>query len=225
MQTGNTQLVHAAADVMAANAEDVAGNMLGIGDDPPDSGSGIPDVVDPIAVAGTVFNDATAKLIGGVYDGNRQSVHDDLVATQQGFASVLETGELTGRSAAHAQKVVDLIGRELALIDNVDAGPGSAAQINRLHSKIIDVVQGDKQLAALASADDANGFMALPAAGGNFGQGPGRGHGGGNGWGHDRGPCNTDAVAAAKADVMAASISEPDPMAGIFSGNDLHHAT
>ena len=213
LQTGNVGLVRAAADVIAANAQDVAGNMLGIGDDPPELGNGIPAVVNSVALAGTVFNDATTKLVGGVYDGNRQSIHDDLVATRTGIQSVLMAGELDGRSEAHAQKVVNMLGRELAIVDNPDAGAGAAASINKLHSGIIGIVQGDAQLAALAGEDGATGFMALPATRG------------GNGQAHGNAQC----VAQSPGDGgqsqhggMALG-GHPDPMAHIFVADQHHH--
>ena len=45
LQTGNVDKVHAVAEVLAANAADVAGNMLGIGQAPPAAmGKGIPAI-------------------------------------------------------------------------------------------------------------------------------------------------------------------------------------
>jgi hypothetical protein len=195
LQTGNADKVHAAAEVLTANAADVAGNMLGIGADPPPAGNGIPDQITSVAQAGVVFNDATTKLIGGVYDGNRQSIHDDLTATQQGLQDLIDQGQITGGAAAHAKQVVGLLGKELQLVDNADAGPNAATQINSLHSQVINVVQKDKTLAAAANEDDANGFMQLPgtikgpgAGGDRGGQNDGHGHGnvaGGHGAGGD----------------------------------------
>lgn len=163
LETGNADKVRAAAEVLANNAADVAGNMLGIGDDPPaPTGNGIPDQIESFAQAGTIFNDATSKLIGGVYDGNRQSVHDDLTAARQGIVDLLAQDQFDGRSEARVNRIVDLLGRELKIIDNADAGPLAATRINDLHSKIIDMVQKDATLAAAATEDGANGFMALP---------------------------------------------------------------
>src|SRR5258706_9635750 len=94
LQSGNAGQVKAAAEVLSANAADVAGNMLGIGQTPPPKTGGIPDHIDSFAQAGTVFNDATSKLIGGVYDGtnndgNRKSIIADLTATPTGLKDLL----------------------------------------------------------------------------------------------------------------------------------------
>src|SRR5262249_50831282 len=106
LQSGNCDKVHEAAEVLTANAADVAGNALGIGEDPPATGTGIPDQITSVAQAGMVFNDATTKLIGGVYDGNRQSIHDDLAGTQQGLKDLIDQGQINGAASSHANKVV-----------------------------------------------------------------------------------------------------------------------
>ncbi len=84
---GDAAKVQAAASVLAGNAVDVATNMLGFGNPPTPPNSGIPEDIDSFAVAGTVFNDATTRLIGGVYDGNRNDIVAALLATQQGIQS------------------------------------------------------------------------------------------------------------------------------------------
>jgi hypothetical protein len=218
LQTGNADKVHAAAEVLVANAADVAGNMLGIGDTVPQIGNGIPAHFNTFAEVGTVFNDATAKLVGGVYDGNRQSIHNDLAAAQQGIKDLLveHADQFQGRAGTHAQQIIGLLDRELKVVDAVDAGPNAATQLNTLHSRIIGIVQGDAALATLATADDAAGFMALPGLLKGHGYMPGNGHG--SGGGHDGGHGHGAAQVA-----MSAIAPEPDPLAHIFTPLDLHH--
>jgi len=176
LQTGNADKIHAAGEVLAANAADVAGNMLGIGADPPPAaGNGIPDHIDTIAQAGTVFNDATTKLIGGVYDGNRQSIHNDLAAVQQGFTDLVAQNKLDGQAKSDAAHIAELIGREIALVDG--GGQNAAAKINALHTQVIETVHKD---AALAGQTGDAGFMALPGklpGDGAVQVGHGNGHG------------------------------------------------
>ena len=183
LTSGNADKVHAAAEVLTANAADVASNMLPQGSTPPATGNGIPAQITTVAEAGTVFNDATTKLIGGVYDGNRQSIHDDLAATQQGLKDMVANGTLTGAAAKDAGHIVALLGQELSLVDNTSAGPNAAAQIHQLHASIINIVQHDATLAAAATQDGAAGFMALPpkVPGGGDLIAHGDGHGGGHG--------------------------------------------
>ena len=191
LQTGNSDKVHAAAEVLAANAADVAGNMLGIGQPIPVTGNGIPDHIDSFAQAGTIFNDATAKLIGGVYDGNRASIHNDLTATEKGLKDLIanDPADFPGKSGDHVNKIVALLDKELALVDNPNAGPNAATQINQIHSHILNIVNNDPTLAAAATNGDMTGFTQLPGklkgGGGDLmarnddGHGHGHGQGGG----------------------------------------------
>ena len=173
LQAGDADQVQAAANVLAANAADVAGNMLGIGDTPMPTGNGIPQHIDTFAQAGSVFNDATTKLIGGVYDGtqndgNRQSIINDLTAARDGLAGLLQAHpeEFQGAAGNHAQKIVTLLGKEIDAVEAAGTGPGGSAQINALHRTIVGIVQNDPTLKVAAADGDVVGFSALP-------QGPG----------------------------------------------------
>ena len=222
LQTGNGDKVHAAAEVLAGNSADVASNMLGIGDPVPVIGNGIPDHIDTFAQAGVVFNDATAKLVGGVYDGNRASIHNDLTAAEQGIKDLVANNpdDFQGKTGTHANKIVSLLEKELSLVDNVDAGPDAATQINKIHSQILNIVQHDATLAAAATDGDATGFTQLPGllkGGGNGGHG----HGG-------NGPAAPQAIAAvADTAGTAGAAADPhhqfDPLAHIFTGHGDHH--
>lgn len=173
LQTGDTAQGQAAASVLAANAADVAGNMLGIGDTPVPTGSGIPQHIDTFAEAGAVFNDATTKLIGGVYDGsqgdgNRQSIVNDLTATRDGLQGLLDAqpDDFNGRSAKDVQKMVALLGKEIDAVETAGTGPGDSVQINALHRAIVAIAQNDPALKAAATDGDVTGFSPLPQASG-----------------------------------------------------------
>ena len=214
LQTGNADKVSAAAQVLVANSQDVVSNMLGLGQTPPAAtGNGIPDNITTIAQAGTVFNDATTKLIGGVYDGNRQSIHDDLTATQQGLNNVIAQGQLDQGALKDANRIVGLIGDELKIVDNPTPAANAATQLNTLQNRILAIVHNDTALATAATADGANGFMQLP----NTLHGNGNGNGGGNGNGQDHGGQISTLPTPAH--------DTPDPtghLAAIFQ-SDLHH--
>ncbi len=231
LQTGNVDKVHAAAEVLAANAADVAGNMLGIGQAPPAAmGKGIPAHFDTLAQVGTVFNDATAKLVGGVYSGNQQSIHNDLTATQQGLQQLLtdHPDQFQGKSADQVNKIVGLLGQELKLVDNPTPGATDPTQINALHSQIINTVQHNATLsAAAAQGVEAPGFMALPGTLKGHGLVAGNGNGAGNGAGQgagDGGPAQGHGGAGghhaiANADMGAAH----DHLSDIFGQFADHH--
>lgn len=169
LQTGDADQVQAAANVLAANAADVAGNMLGIGDAPTPAGNGIPEQIDTFAQAGSVFNDATTKLIGGVYDGaqndgNRQSIVDDLTATREALSGLIEAHpeQFEGAAGRHAEKIVGLLGKEIEAVETAGTGPGDSTHINALHRAIVAIVQNDPTLKAAATDGDVSGFSALP---------------------------------------------------------------
>ena len=189
-------------------------------------GKGIPAHFDTLAQVGTVFNDATAKLVGGVYSGNQQSIHNDLTATQQGLQQLLtdHPDQFQGKSADQVNKIVGLLGQELKLVDNPTPGATDPTQINALHSQIINTVQHNATLsAAAAQGVEAPGFMALPGTLKGHGLVAGNGNGAGQGAG-DGGPAQGHGGAGghhaiANADMGAAH----DHLSDIFGQFADHH--
>jgi hypothetical protein len=170
LQNGDANEINAAANVLAANAGDVAGNMLGVGDTPAPTGSGIPDHVDSFAQAGAIFNDATTKLIGGVYDGvnndgNRTSIVNDLTATRNGLSDLLTANpdQFQGASGQHVQKIISTLDKEITAVQTVGADGEGMNNINALHQKVINAVQNDPTLSAAATDGDVTGFTPLPS--------------------------------------------------------------
>jgi hypothetical protein len=169
LRTGDAGEVKAASNVLAANAADVAGNMLGIGDATAPTGNGIPAHIDTFAQAGAVFNDATTKLIGGVYDGtqndgNRQSILNDLNATRTGLSDLLTAHpeEFQGAAGRHVQHIVSLLGKEIGAVEVAGSESHGAGHINTIHRNIIAIVQKDPALQSIASDGDNVGFATLP---------------------------------------------------------------
>jgi hypothetical protein len=169
LETGDAKLVEGAAAVLTANAQDVRGNMLVQGDNfTPAPNGGIPDVINTVHDAGTVFNDAMTKLIGGVYSGNQQSIVNDLNATKTGLQSAVTEQGITGKALDHINQVVGLLDKESSLVASIDtAAPTQVSaingQINTVEAKILNIINNDATLATLAAgADGTNGFVALP---------------------------------------------------------------
>ena len=205
LTAGDGAKVQAAANVLAANAADVASNMLGLGDTPAPRG-GLPDHIDSFAVAGTVFNDATSRLIGGVYDGlnndgNRAAVVADLTATQQGVEALLADHQFQGRAAQHAQTIVKLLGTEINAVQAAGVDVAANDKINDLHRAILSIVKRDGALTAAATDGDVHGFTPLPKPAHPAGQGGGamaqNDHGGHH---NDVALAAVDALAVAPAD-------------------------
>ncbi len=185
LETGNADLVNGAAAVLTANANDVRGNMLanGLGADGqpfvPAPNGGIPDNIDTVNAAGLVFNDSMTKLIGGVYSGNQQSIVDDLNAVKAGLQNAISNQGITGPALHDVTQVIGLVGQEASLVSGINpASPtqvsGVNGQINHIEAQVLNVVNHDATLAALATGTDAGGnattgFIALPPATDNQG--------------------------------------------------------
>ena len=170
LQTGNADLVNGAATVLTQNAADVRGNMLAIGDTfTPAPNGGIPDVINTVHDAGTVFNDAMTKLIGGVYSGNQTSIVNDLNATKTGLQNAITEQGITGQSLQNVQKVMGLLDKEAGLVSSIDtANPTQVSavngQIGKVQSQILNTINHDATLSAQAvGADGTTGFVALPS--------------------------------------------------------------
>jgi hypothetical protein len=205
LETGNADLVNGAGAVLMANGGDVRGNMLANGDTfTPAPNGGIPTTIDTVNVAGLVFDDAMTKLVGGVYSGNQASIVNDLNATKTGLENTITDQGLTGRALHDAQHVIGLLGQESALVASIDtAAPTQVASVNgkigQLEAQILNTVNHDATLAAMAvGADGTTGFVALPAGGAPGGHDNGQGHVevAANGE-HDHGSGHLDIAAAA----------------------------
>jgi len=169
LQSGNADLVNGAASVLVANANDVQGNMLTQGNTfTPAPNGGIPDVINTVHDAGVVFDDAMTKLVGGVYSGNQQSIINDLAATKTGLQNAIADQGITGHALNDINHVISLLDHESSLVTGIDTAAPTAvshvnAQIGQVQSQILNIVNHDATLAALAvGADGTSGFVALP---------------------------------------------------------------
>jgi hypothetical protein len=178
LQTGNADLVNGAADVLIANSNDVRSNMLAQGDTfTPAPNGGIPDNIDTVNVAGTVFDDAVTKLLGGVYSGNQQSIVNDLNATATGLQNAITNEGITGHALTDINHVISLLGQETTLVQGINtASPTPVSDVNaeigHIQAQILNIINHDATLATLAqgpgTADAAGnvtfnpGFVALP---------------------------------------------------------------
>jgi hypothetical protein len=174
LQTGNADLVNGGAEVLMGNAVDVRTNMLanGLNADGqvpvPVVNGGIPDVINTVSVAGQVFDDAMTKLVGGVYSGNQQSILNDLAATKTGLQNAITEQGITGHALKDINHVISLLDQESSLVTGIDTAAPTAVshvngQIGQVQSQILNIVNHDATLAALAvGADGASGFVALP---------------------------------------------------------------
>jgi hypothetical protein len=136
-----------------------------------------------LAEIGAAFNDATTMLVGGVWNtanmgGNATPILNDLQTVQTGLQQQLQQdpGQFPGITAIHVQDIVNQLNLEIEAVKEVANGTGPGAPgsglvfgagfdvkaINDIQRDIIDIVQGDTHLQALATAGGANGFATLP---------------------------------------------------------------
>ena len=145
-------------------------------------GSGGPGTANAadFAQLGATFNDATRALVGGLWqnvveeggqgNGSVFKYVNDLQAVQTGLQADVAAGDFTGASLTNVQTVLnDLTTAISAATASVNGGGsfGSVAAAEKAlhdsHADILNVVNNDPNLAALATADGAAGFMQVPS--------------------------------------------------------------
>ena len=142
--------------------------------DPP-TASNAPD----FAQLGATFNDATRALVGGLWQnaipeagqGNGSVVRyvNDLQTVQSGIQAEINDGQFSGSTLNNAHAILTDISTAIsAATASVTGGQtfGSVAAaetaLRNSHLDILNIVNGDSNLSALATADGATGFMAVP---------------------------------------------------------------
>lgn len=137
--------------------------------------------VPTFAEAGTVFNDATHFLEGGLWQnavseggqglGSAGRVVTDLQNVQASVQAGIAGGQFTGAALTDAKTIVANLNQEIEAANASVSGGGAfgsvaAAQtaLHTLHLGVLNTVAADPALAALATAGGATGFQAAPAA-------------------------------------------------------------
>jgi hypothetical protein len=124
-----------------------------------------------LAQIGATFNDATTQLVGGVWNtvsgGNAAAVTADLQSVQSELRALITVSpaQFRGLTGIHAETIVNQLNLEIQQVQQATAGTNAFApkEINDIQRDIIDIVQGDANLAAMATQGGANGFAAVPA--------------------------------------------------------------
>jgi hypothetical protein len=119
---------------------------------------------DNLAEIGAIFNDAANQILGGVNAGNSQIITDDINAVITDMQQLMQNhpelfGGLTG---IHAETVVRQLELEGTYIKDAAINPDAARGSNDNILDIIDIVQGDTNLANMASQGGVNGFSPFP---------------------------------------------------------------
>jgi hypothetical protein len=133
------------------------------------------------ATLGATFNDAGRALAGGLWqnaveeggqgNGSVFRYVNDLATVTQGLQAEVAAGQFTGATLTHVQTILnDLTTASSAATASVNGGGtfGSVAAAEKAlhdaHIDILNIVNNDANLTALATANGANGFLAAPTA-------------------------------------------------------------
>ncbi|MGB8398366.1 hypothetical protein, partial [Bradyrhizobium sp.] len=128
---------------------------------------------------GATFNDATRALEGGLWQnvveeggqghGSIVRYTNDLTAVKNGLQAEVNAGQFTGDTLTHVQTILADITTALSAAAASVQGGGAfssvAAAETALHTShldILNVVNNDPNLAALAKQNGASGFLAAP---------------------------------------------------------------
>jgi hypothetical protein len=119
-----------------------------------------------LAEIGAIFNDAANMIMGGVNDDNRAHITDDVNAVITDMQALITANPLLfgGLTGVHADAVVRQLELELTYINQAGITPDAGRASNDNLLDIIDIVQGDTNLANMASQGGINGFSPFPDA-------------------------------------------------------------
>jgi hypothetical protein len=119
-----------------------------------------------LAEIGVIFNDAATEILGGVTDANRQQITDDLNAVITDMEALMDANPkmFDGLTGVHADAVVRQLQLELSYINDPDISPDAAhASVDNILD-IINIIQGDANLADMATQGGVSGFSPFPDA-------------------------------------------------------------
>jgi len=130
---------------------------------------------------GLTFNDAGRALVGGLWQnaveeggqglGSVFKYTGDLTAVQTGLQAEVAAGQFTGDTLTHVNTILADITTAISAANasvngGGDFGSVAAAEtaLRTSHLDILNIVNNDANLTALATQNDATGFLAAPAA-------------------------------------------------------------
>lgn len=117
-----------------------------------------------LAQIGAIFDDAANLMLGGINSGNVAAIKADLAAASSGLKHLMAAhpDEFGGLTGIHADTVVRQLALESKFIDQVGTNPNAGRASNDNMLDIIDIIQGDTNLANMANQGGVAGFTAFP---------------------------------------------------------------
>jgi hypothetical protein len=106
-----------------------------------------------LAQIGAIFDDAANLMLGGINSGNVTAIKADINAARTGLTQLMAAhpDEFGGLTGIHADTVVRQLALENRFIDQVGTNPDAGRASNDNMLDIIDIVQGDTNLANMAN--------------------------------------------------------------------------
>src|SRR5262245_1086912 len=119
-----------------------------------------------LAEIGAIFNDAASRILGGVNDDNKQIITDDMNAVAADLQNLIQSQPMLfgGLTGIHADTVMRQAQLEIAYIKQAGLSPDAGRASNDNILDMIDIIQGDTNLANMASQAGVNGFSVFPDA-------------------------------------------------------------
>lgn len=117
-----------------------------------------------LAKIGEIFNHVANDILGGVNDGNRADITDNLNTVIKDLQTLISAKPdmFQGLTGEHANEVVQQLQLELTYINDPNISPDAArASIDNILD-IIGIVQNDPKLAEMAAHDGVSGFSPIP---------------------------------------------------------------
>ncbi|MBI5322038.1 hypothetical protein [Bradyrhizobium sp.] len=119
-----------------------------------------------LAEIGAIFNDAASRILGGVNDDNRQIITDDMNAVITGLHDLIQAQPMLfgGLTGIHADTVMRQAQLEINYVNQAGISPDAGRASNDNILDMIDIIQGDTNLANMAVQGGVAGFSIFPDA-------------------------------------------------------------
>ncbi|WP_065751893.1 hypothetical protein [Bradyrhizobium paxllaeri] len=119
-----------------------------------------------LAEIGEMFDNVASQILGGVNDGNRAEITDDINAVIADMQALMTASPelFEGLTGVHADAIVQQLQLELVYINDPTISPIAAQASADNILDIIDIVQGDANLADMATQGGVSGFSPLADA-------------------------------------------------------------
>ena len=117
-----------------------------------------------LAEIGAIFDDAASRILGGVNADNKAIITDDINAVVADLGALIQSQPMLfgGLTGIHADTVMRQAQLELAYINQAGINPDAGRASNDNILDMIDIIQGDTNLANMANQGGVAGFSVFP---------------------------------------------------------------